>query len=122
MKRLLVLFPLLVLACEKPGDDALSIYEGETFRLKIQASQTVEKTTPVEDFNLYRSSGNGAEFVIYEGNHPQPGGLEVQTGCGWPSVISIHSDKADLVRDGLTFEGCPDWDVKGPDWDVKGMP
>jgi hypothetical protein len=44
---------------------------GESFCIQGIAQNRLIKTTPVEDFNLYRVQTNGRLFVIYEGNAPQ---------------------------------------------------
>jgi hypothetical protein len=44
---------------------------GESFCIRGIARNGLIKTTPVEDFNLYRVETNGRLFVIYEGNAPR---------------------------------------------------
>lgn len=45
---------------------------GESFCM-VEKPSAVSKTTPVEDFNLYRFTNGGRHFLIYEGNSPQRG-------------------------------------------------
>jgi hypothetical protein len=44
---------------------------GETFCIHGVSQASLAKTTPVEDFNLYRIRAQDRLFVIYEGNNPQ---------------------------------------------------
>ena len=48
-------------------------YCGESFCL-TEKPASISKTTPAEDFNLYRVNMAGKQFLIYEGNHPNTEG------------------------------------------------
>jgi hypothetical protein len=50
----------------------------------------VTKTSPVEDFNLYKLSYDAREYFIYEGNHPhQSGRLERQLRLPFPGTVRL---------------------------------
>jgi hypothetical protein len=48
---------------------------------------------PRLDFLTYRVKGPGGEFLLYEGNAPQPHDDEIRTGLSFPSVIAIHDNR-----------------------------
>ncbi len=64
------------------------------FCLALAPDETIERVDPGSDFILYRYRRGDETVVIYEGNYPQPGGVVLQTGFNFPSVISIHGDEA----------------------------
>jgi hypothetical protein len=64
----------ILTACKGPDGEAS--YCGDTFCLRSVRSSDVVKTSPVDDFNLYKVSHRGRSYIIYEGNHPSsPGRL-----------------------------------------------
>ena len=55
--------------CSSPSNH----YCGEAFCLTENPTK-VSKTSPVEDFNLYRVELAGKQFLVYEGNRPNTQG------------------------------------------------
>jgi hypothetical protein len=53
-------------------------YCGESFCL-LDKPNSRSRTTPAEDFNLYRFQSYGKKFIVYEGNYPNTTG---ETGLG----------------------------------------
>ena len=63
----------LIAAAALAGCSKERPYCGEAFCL-TEKPTSISKTTPVEDFNLYRVEMAGKHFLIYEGNHPNTQG------------------------------------------------
>jgi len=57
-------------ACSAASDPVVEAC-GESFCIRGVAQDRLTKTSPVEDFNLYRVQTDNRLFVIYEGNAPQ---------------------------------------------------
>lgn len=62
----------IVAGCQSPPLQPR--YCGDTFCLNSISADRVTKTTPVDDFNIYKIHYNGREYFIYEGDNPQPPG------------------------------------------------
>jgi hypothetical protein len=85
---LIPIMTLFLIACagERPIGPC-----GESFCLPADA-QLLSKRTPVEDFNLYQVAWRGAQFGIYEGNHPR--GRDDVSG----SVVRLPGGRAGTLR------------------------
>jgi hypothetical protein len=88
-----LLFPVCsaLIACQVPAA-AAPAYCGESFCINTTQTISVSKTTPVEDFNLYKIEFNKRTYQIYEGNYPQPPGQLVRR------IRSEGSETVDLYR------------------------
>jgi len=92
---------ILLTACS--AGDARDVYCGESFCISGVSSRDVVKTTPVEDFNLYRIRFRDRDFTIYEGNQPNISGNLVRN-----VPIGMKDVRAELFRSGerLLSESC----------------
>ena len=68
---------VILTSCQSPVEQPK--FCGETFCLRSVAPEQVTKTTPVEDFNIYKISHQEREYSIYEGDNPQPPGRFVRS-------------------------------------------
>jgi hypothetical protein len=62
----------IVLGCQ--ASEAADIFCGDSFCIRSVNRQDVAKSSPVEDFNIYRVSYRDRVYQIYEGNNPRPPG------------------------------------------------
>ena len=114
MKSIIVpLVALLMIACSREQSIGPC---GESFCLPSDA-QLLGKRTPVEDFNLYQVAWRGAQFSIYEGNHPQGkddvGGSVVGLPGNRAGTLRVHDGQASIIFD--TQNTWPAYlDVMGP--------
>lgn len=67
---------------------------GEAFALRLEAGERFTRNDPRMDFITYSISGPDGNFVLYEGNAPQPSDDVIQTNLQWPSVIAIHDNRS----------------------------
>ena len=74
-----------------------------SFCIALAADESIEREDPGTDFFLYHYRRGDRHIVIYEGNHPQRGGIILQTGQRFPAVLSVHGDPA-LARRMLVGE------------------
>jgi hypothetical protein len=63
---------------------------GNAFAIQLEVGETLAWTDAKMDFVVYRFIRPDGTTVIYEGNAPQPGGIESKTGMEWPSVVAVH--------------------------------
>ncbi len=91
----------LTAGCQAAPDYTLkageALYCGKRFSIAIPESDKfqVDPATP-EDFVLYHWQRPSGNILIYEGNHPQPGGVVFEVDKnGWPAVVVVHGTKDD---------------------------
>lgn len=70
----------------------------EGFCLPADA-QLLSSEAPVEDFNIYRVAWRGAQFGIYEGNHPRASNdrTPVRLPVGKSASLSVSNGRGTLI-------------------------
>ena len=83
---------------------------GAAFVIELRAGEALEWRDTGMDFVAYRFHQGKQVTVIYEGNHPQRGGIVHNTGLNAPAKVVVHGGKnvASRVRFDRKLRGrCP---------------
>ena len=71
---------------------------GEGFALHLEAGERLTRRDPGIDFLLYYVEAADGQFLLYEGNAPQPHDDEIATGLSFPNVIAIHDNRSAAAK------------------------
>lgn len=95
MSAALALLPLALLqAGTAPREIAgPAVACGATFVIALRAGEALAWQDSGMDFVAYRFRRGGKTIVIYEGNHPQSGGIVHDTGLSAPAKVVVHGGK-----------------------------